>query len=131
MERITAFKASDGSLWNNSREWAEHEFYLLLCECTMNADKEMAASVVDRFKEFRILYGKMEADILYGEGKRLGLVLDRRTIPIHPVPPSPLEEPDPEWRNKSRDHPSQAPLDQPVGVGTGMKLGGALDDVAF
>lgn len=81
MERTHAYKASDGSLWNNSREWVEHEFYLLLCECTLNADKQMAAEMVDRFREFYTVHNDFASDAQYGEGKRLGVVLDRRTIP--------------------------------------------------
>lgn len=121
MERPVAYKASDGSLWNNSREWVEHEFYLLLCECTMNADKEMAASVIDRFKEFSTLYSEFDTDVRYGEGKRLGLVLDRRTIPIYPVPPAPSEPP-----KNPIDHSISAPLDTPIG-----NIPDDRDDIAF
>ncbi len=164
MERKHAYLASDGSLHLNARLWVEHEFYVMLMSCTMNADKEMAAELVDRFSEFEVVYNDFRSDVLYGEGKRLELPLDRRIlvkdhgpkVDTTVIPPDPdLVEaknaeidyrghsdidttvippetpPDPEWRNKSRDHPSEAPLDQPVGVGTGMKLGGALNDVAF
>lgn len=135
MERIHAYLCSDGSLHANSREWIEHEFHLLLMTCSLNASKEEAAELVDRFKDFEKIWQEFYTDVQYGEGKRLGLVLDRRTLVdiVTPGPPelTPPTTPEPLVVPLTEPIVSMAPLDQPVGVGTGMKLGGALDDVAF
>lgn len=125
MERHHAYKASDGTLHADSRKWIEHEFFLLLCTCSMNASKDEAAEMVDRFKDFQAVYSEFETDVKYGEGGRKGLVLDRRTlvkdqgpkVDTTIIPPEATKdiehgEVDPEWRNKSRDHP--VPLDKPT-----------------
>ena len=107
MERIHAYKSSDGSIYKNSREWVEHEFFLLLCMCRINASKEEAAELVDRFKDFQKIYGEFQIDVEYGEGRNLGLVLDRRSLINLPkagksyIPPNgPEEEPEEEPAKK-------------------------------
>lgn len=142
-----AYEASDGSIHKTPDDWAIHELATLLNLCSFNFDKEVAKEVLIRGDKLTEIIQMHKTHLDYYDKVVPGLLRPERTlvkdqgpkVDTTVIPPDQgkaegvgvTTSPNPEWRNKSRDHPSQAPFDQPVGVGTGMKLGGALDDVAF